>query len=235
MTEINSNNDISFSGNVSLANQIVRNFHGSGVCKLINLICKKIFTFSGRAEIKSSKFNEMEVSGSTSLIESIAGNILSSGRFQATNCPRLQKITGSGFVGLDRCSEVGEVVTTGGFALKTSKVSGNVTIQGREASIEDSAIEGTLKCAQKIVKISNSSIQKIVVKPNREDSVSRWEFRIFSFYISFGPPFKRQEQVIELSGEKCQIGSIAFEEGAVGKVLVKAGASVPIVTGLDAI
>jgi hypothetical protein len=57
MNEINSNNDISFSGNVSIANQIVRNFHGSGVCKLINLICEKFFTFSGRAEIKSSSLS----------------------------------------------------------------------------------------------------------------------------------------------------------------------------------
>jgi len=233
MNEINSNNDVSFSGNVSLANQIVRNFHGAGVCKLINLICEKFFTFSGRAEIKSSKFNEMKVSGSTSLVESTAGKILSSGRFQATNCPRLQEITGSGFVGLDRCPEVGEVVTTGGFALKASKVSGNVTIQGREASIDDSTIAGTLECADKIVKISNSSIQKIIVKPIHENSGPRWEFRIWSFSISFGSPLEGQEQVIELSGEKCRIGSIAFEEGAVGKVLVKAGASVPIVTGLD--
>lgn len=233
MTEINYNNDISFSGNVSLANQIVRNFHGSGVCKLINLICENFFTFSGRGEIKSSKLNEMKVSGNTLLIESIAGKIRSSGRFQATDCPKLQEITGSGFVGLERCSEVGEIVATGGFALKTSKVSGNVTISGHDASIDNSTIAGTLECAEKIVKISNSIIEKIVVKPTRKTSGPRWEFRIWSFSISFGSPFKEQEQVIELSGEKCQIGSIAFEEGATGKVLVKAGASVPIVTGLD--
>jgi hypothetical protein len=83
-----------------------------------------------------------------------------------------------------------------------------------------------LECIERVVKISNSSIGRIVVKPLYNHS----GFEIFPFW-SYVRKSSPQEQVVKLSGLNCRIASISFEGGAFGKVHLQNGAPAPIVAG----
>ena len=95
---------------------------------------------------------------------------------------------------------------------------------GNRQEITDSTITGTLECAAKIVKISNSTIGQIVIKP--ANSSTTFEFFDWKIYTD-----TNSEQIVELSGKNCRVDSVSFEDGAVGKVLLRKGATMPKVSG----
>ena len=167
----------------------------------------------------------MIASGSTNLFQSTANELHSSGHLEVAECT-LGKVITSGNTGISRCKEIEEIAASGAFALDASKVTGNVILSGHRPEISDSTIAGKLECVAKTVKISNASIGKIVVKPIQSYSL----FEIFSWKTYSSAP-QSIEQVIELSGKNCQIGSIVFEDGASGKVRLKNGAKAPTVSG----
>jgi hypothetical protein len=228
MGKINSNCGYCFSafGKSSVTSGIYKNFTACGLSKLMGLICTNLFTSSGYTKIKTSQLNKMRVSGTTKLRQSTAGEIHSSGHLEASHCPKLGKIQASGHASLNHCQDIKEIVASGAFSLDCSKVQGNVTLTGNEATITGSTIVGKLQCAEKIVKISNSSIGRIIVRPVNNN----WRFEILPFW-SYLRKSSPQEQVIELSGKNCQTPSISFEDGAFGKVYLQNGATRPTVTG----
>ncbi len=213
--------NLSFTGYCLVKNQTAKNFTASGESIVADLVCENLFHSSGRSQIRSSKLNKASTSGSTNLVFSTANEIRSSGHLQASDCPRLGKITASGQTAITRCAEIEKIVASGAFSLDSSKVRGNVILSGNSAEITDSTIAGKLECASKIIKISNSSIGRIIVKPIH--STSRFELFNWNIYQSSSPA----EQLIELSGKNCQVGSISFTDGAVGKVLLRNGATAP--------
>lgn len=214
------------SGHCWVKNQTVKNFTASGQSNVEGLVCENLFHSSGHSQIQSSKLNKISTSGSTNLFQSTANEIRSSGHLQASDCPRLGKITTSGQTAITRCEEIDKIVASGAFSLDSSKVKGNVILSGNSVEITDSTIAGKLECASKIIKISNSSIGSIIVKPIQ--STARFEFFSWntSSYIS-QTSSSSTEQLIELSGKNCRVGSISFMDGAVGKVLLRNGATAP--------
>jgi len=166
----------------------------------------------------------MRVAGSTQLTKSEAYEVNASGSFQASDCLKLGKVVTSGSSSISNCKEVGEIVASGGFSLDGSNVKGNVAITGDHSDINNSSIRGTLECAGRIVKVFNSTINQISVKP------ARYNFR-FDFFLWGWESSSKKEQIIELSGKECRVGSVSFEEGAFGKVRLKNGATVASVTG----
>lgn len=219
MAAIISNNDSfsgfcwSFTGRYSINNQTARNFTTSGYSHIAGLECENLFRSSGHTQIHASILNKMIVSGSTNLSRSTVNELRSSGHLQATDCPRLGKIVASGHAAITRCKEIAEIVASGAFTLDDSKVTGNVILSGDRLEISDSTIAGKMECSAKIIKICNSSIGQIIVKPIKSS------FELFG-WKTFSPI----EQLIELSGDNCQVGSIVFEDGAVGKVRLVNGA-----------
>ena len=176
---------------------------------------------SGKTSIHSSNISTLYASGSTDISSSTAKKLKCSGVLKAADCPKLGAITASGKTAITHCKDITEITASGKFSLESSKVNGDVIFSGDDPAISDSTIGGKLECAAKIVKISNSAIGKIVVKPIRISSE-------FEFFFWKWKTIAHTEQVIELSGKNCQIGSISFEDGAVGKVVLKNGATMPV-------
>lgn len=218
-------NSMSFSGNCSIQNQSVQNFSASGNCYVDGLSCKDLFHSSGFSQIQSSKLNKVTTSGSTKIFQSTMNEIRSSGYLQASDCPRLGNVTTSGSTSLTRCKDIQEIVSSGAFHLAFSQVSGNVRSSGHRSEITDSAITGTFECAAKVVKVSNSTIGKIVIKPSK----SNVSFFFMGWKIGSET---NSEQIVELFGKNCRVDSISFEDGAVGKVVLRDGATMPKVSGL---
>jgi hypothetical protein len=212
--------NLSFTGHCLVKNQTAKNFTASGDSIVAGLECENLFHSSGRSQIRSSKLNKVSTSGSTNLVFSTANEIRSSGHFQASNS-RLGTVTASGQTAINRCGEIEKIVASGAFSLDASKVTSDVILSGNSAEITDSTIAGKLECASKIIKISDSTIGRIIVKPIH--STSRFELFSWNFSQTSSPA----EQLIELSGKNCQVGSILFADGAVGKVLLRNGASAP--------
>lgn len=213
--------NLSFTGHCWVKNQTAKNFTASGQSIVAGLVCENLFHSSGHSRILSSKLNKVSTSGSTNLMFCTANEIRSSGYLQALQCPRLGKVTVSGQTAISGCAEIEKIVASGAFSLDASKVTGNVVLSGNSPEIANSTIAGTLECASKIIKISNSSIGRIVVKPIHTTS----RFELFNWNISQSS--SPTEQLIELSGKNCQVGSISFTDGAVGKVLLRNGATAP--------
>jgi len=175
---------------------------------------------SGSTSIHSSNISTLYTSGSTDIRASTAKKLCCSGTLKASDCPKLGEIAASGNTAITRCKDIAEITASGKFSLDSSKVNGDVILSGDGPEISDSAIGGKLECAAKILKISNSAIGKIVVKPINMSS----EFEFFGWKRK---TITQTEQVIELSGKNCRIGSVSFEDGAVGKVVLKNGATMP--------
>jgi hypothetical protein len=177
-----------------------------------NLYC------SGSTDIQSAKINAIYTSGSTNLLSSTAMKINASGVFKAMDCPKLGEIKASGNAAITRCKDIENIEASGDFSLESSNVTGNVIFSGHSPKITESTIEGTLECAAKIVKISNSTIGRIALKPIKSSS----GFEFFGWKNASSSP---TEQVVELSGKNCRVGSISFEDGSLGKVILRDGAS----------
>ncbi len=230
-----SKNDLSFSGHCTVNNQTATNFKGSGHSNLNSIVCTNLLQSSGHTKIEASMLNQVRVSGWTKFFQSTANEISSSGHLKISDCPKIGTVKASGHTTLDHCQEVGDIAASGGFSLNDSKVTGNVTLSGKETAIIDSTISGTLECAEKIIKIRNSTIGRVVVKPVKYSS-TRYSFELEIFpnwktpisYKSYGPVTESQEQIVELSGKNCRVGSITFEEGVIGRVVLKDGATLPV-------
>lgn len=204
--------NLSFTGYCWVKNQTAKNFTASGQSNVVGLVCEHLFHSSGHSQIQSSKLNKVSTSGSTNLFQSTANEIRSSGHLQASDCPRLGKVIASGQTAMTRCEEIEKIVASGAFSLDSSKVKGNVILSGNFAEIADSTIAGKLECASKIIKISNSSIGRIIVKPI--NSTSRFEFFSWNTSTYISQTSSPTEQLIELSGKNCRVGSISFTDGA---------------------
>jgi hypothetical protein len=70
---------------------------------------------------------------------------------------------------------------------------------------------------------------RIIIKPYNQLLRFTWPFAFLNYL--FLP--KGQAQAVELSGKNCQVNSVSFEDGAVGKVYVTDGACRPVVTGAE--
>ncbi len=193
----------------------------SGHSKLVGQEYSDPLYCSGSTSIYSSNINTLYASGSTDFRSSTAQKLHCSGVLKAADCPKLGAIAATGKVAITHCKDIAEIAASGKFSLEFSKVKGDVILSGDGPKISDSAIGGKLECAAKIVKISNSAIGKIVVKPIKISSE-------FGFFGWTWKTISHTEQVIELSGKNCRIGSISFEDGALGKVVLRDGATMPV-------
>jgi hypothetical protein len=166
----------------------------------------------------------MNVSGSTDLRNSIATDIVASGHFYASDCANLGKVKTSGHAHFVNCKEVKEIKASASLSLLTTRVEGDVTHSGTDIQVNHSVVTGKLECADRKIFVNDSIVKKIIVKPINTSFSYSFEF--------FGIKFAKQEtstspeQVIELTGKNCVVGSICFEEGVKGKVVLKNGAKV---------
>jgi hypothetical protein len=151
-------------------NRVLNNTHGhdflhSGNLELKNSTLTGRLSNSGNVNLQSSDLNHIQSSGTLNLVNSVANTIFSSGSCSAVDCPRIGSIVSSGSTSFSRCKEIGPITVSGGFSLASSKVHGKVVVSGEKAEISDSSIENTLESSNRIIKVANSSIREIVLKP----------------------------------------------------------------------
>lgn len=216
-------------GSISTHNKTTENFNRSGASDVYGMVCTNLFQSSGATNIDSSKLNRVHVSGSTQLFHTTVNQLNSNGNLEVTDCPKIGQVFASGNTIMNHCYEIGDIKASGVFSLNDSKVSGNVNLSGNESDIKNSTILGTLECAERIIKISNSTIGRIVVKPVKSTRYD-WQFQLFPNWtpISIKAETEAKEQIVELSGKDCHVGSITFEDGVIGKVVLKDGAKPPL-------
>lgn len=224
ITNVSLHPTLNSSGNLSVQNQVVETIKCSGITTLDNITCLGPLTCSGSIKVNNSQLSTMKVSGSTELRNSTATNIVASGHFYASDCLKIGEVQAAGNAHFVNCSEVKEIKCSSSLSLLTTRVGGDVIYSGMDIQINDSVIAGKLECTDKKIIIHNSTIEKIIVKPVNHS---------FSYFFNFfGIEFAKQavttpfEQVIELIGKNCTVGSIYFEEGVRGRVILKEGAKV---------
>lgn len=208
-------------GDTQVSNARFENYSTCGTASLKDVVCTYRLSCSGTVDIDSSQLNRVNTAGSAQLTRSHAQEVRSSGSLQATDCS-LGSIQSSGSTTLARCIDIGDISAAGGFDMTASKVHGKVVLSGGEATIKDCKLSGGLECAEQTVHIENSSVDRILVKP------------IISYAVSFfGLKWSAEcsDQKIILKGKDCRIGSIVFEDGAKGCVILRNGAAVGNVQG----
>jgi hypothetical protein len=210
----------------SLGNGVLDNTHGHDFSHCGNLEIKNStltgrLNNSGTASLQSSDLNHIQSSGTLNLVHSVANTIFSSGSCSAADCPRIGSIISSGSTSLSRCKEIGAITVSGGFSLVSSKVHGKVVVSGEKAEISDSSIENTLESSNRTIKVANSSIREIVLKPCKNS-------RSFSGFFTSEVIVP---QTVILAGKSCKIDRIRFEDGATGKVILNDVVALPEVSG----
>ena len=207
-------------GNVSLGNQVFESLNTNGKAQLNGITCEGPLVTSGDTQVQNSQLKSVRSSGEMDLHHSTADALTVSGRLYASDCPKLGHIQAAGQAKLENCPDVQGIVAAGSLSLTKTRVKGDVVYSGQEAQIEESTITGKLECSSERVEIRNSSIEKIVIKP--EHNAGFYEF----FWFKFLKPTPISEQVVVLIGKNCSVGSISFAEGCKGKVILQEGAKV---------
>lgn len=218
MTQINFHPVINSSGNLSVQNQVFDRIDSSGITKFDNIKCLGPLVHSGNITLKNSQLNTMKVSGSIDLRDSTATDISTSGHFYASDCLNLGKVEASGQAHFINCSEIEEINVSGGFSLLNTRVKGDIIHSGKDLQINDSVINGKLECADRKVVVNNSSIEKIIIKSAGD---FKFSFKCLGMELEYF-----NKQIVELSGKNCVVGSIYFDEGVKGVVILKNGAKV---------
>lgn len=217
-----SNHSVSHSGNLSISNNEFENLKISGNCNLSNITCTGPLVCSGSARIENSNLNIVKASGNIELHNCMTDQVFSSGHFYALNCAKLGAVNTSGQTHLINCKNVSGILASGSLSLLNTYVSGNVIHLGIDVEINQSTIAGKLECLDRKIKIHNSTADEIVVRRNPNS----YSFECFGIFKFNKEAFTSPEYVIELIGKQCVINSISFENGCVGKVILKDGAKV---------
>jgi hypothetical protein len=181
---------------------------------------------TGNFDVSDCQLQSISSLGKLILSESfVQGNCLSRGKLEARNCPQIGKIHSCGETFLSGCSNIGGILSSGEFSLEDSHVRGDVVISGDVANITNSTLDGVLNTADQTIRISNSSVGKIIVQPvyqtEKHESISG----ISKITRTVMP------QTIELRGPKTQVGEVIFEDGAIGTVYLKDQAQIGNVVG----
>lgn len=179
----------------------------------------------GSASIDCSHLDQLHVSGSAHLTQSIAKAISISGTLIASDCERIGSINSAGRTHLSRCEVTDTITASGTLSLTASKVHGKVFYSGAEPEIVDSEIPA-LESSSPSVKISNSSIEEIVMKPTHTSY--SWRINFFCWKWESVAETSTVPQTVELRGLGCKVGTIRFEIGE-GTVVLKDGAAAPTV------
>lgn len=225
MVYINSNSGVGNSamnhaGSWAAQHQVFETIRGSGATRLDDVCCQKDLSCSGSTMIKDSRLNTMRVSGETELRNSTAGDISASGNFYASDCPKLGDVKTSGHAAFVNCGDVQGVVASGFLSLLGTRVEGDVRHSGRELQINQSTINGKLECSDRKIALTDSSVQAIIVKPCNSSSYS-YSLEFFGIKLSKQQVASSSEYLVELVGKNCIVGSVSFEEGINGRVVLK--------------
>ena len=164
---------------------------------------------SGFCSLQDQTIPFFRSSGSTILKNIVCKNdVTTSGSLTAKDCDlNIVKVSGSAFF---ETSKINDFSGTGRIELKGSTIqncntSGFLNIE-KSSKIGDVTHSGN-------VRICNSEVKSILIK--------RCSNHFFEF---FGYSQAPSLQTVELVGKDCKIGSITFEEGCQGEVVLKDGA-----------
>ncbi|MBX9924393.1 MAG: hypothetical protein K2Y01_09815 [Rhabdochlamydiaceae bacterium] len=157
------------------------------------------------------------------------------GGFCSFNHQTVPYITSAGTTQLDYVTCTGPVKTAGDLQLEHSTIgelahAGHLRIDGSmiqksvchagKIEVNNSKIQNTLKTSSEDIKVHDSQIKTILVRPQQNSSLKIFGFTLFSSSVS------PKTQTVELTGRNCRIGSIIFEKGCNGQVVQKDGAEV---------
>jgi len=227
------NHHVAISGYSSLSHRTVDQLTVSGKAVVENVTCKHSFTCSGKVDVCSSTFHSAHISGYAAIRQSTAAEISVSGHLRAEDCPNLGSIKASGQLHLVNCPQVDHIQSSGTLSLLHTKVVGNVKHTGSDLQITNSLIAGKLTCSDKKIVIHQSYVNEIIVKKAESSfNIFCWNINIAGFKF-FRHDGASSEQVVELDGPLCEVNTISFEEGRIGRVILKNGAKVlgPVLRG----
>lgn len=227
------NHVVSIAGQSNLSDQTINKLNISGNAHVDHVTCTDSLTCSGKVLISSSRLCSVHISGSAEMHQSTAEEITLSGRLRAENCPELGIIKASGQLDLINCMRVSQITASGSLSLLSSLVQGDVIHTGRDLQMNGSRIAGNLTCCDQHVSIHQSAVNSIIVKKAEGNNFS-FNLKGFSFNLNIGSGifnfFKQDckpvEQVVELNGSHCVVNTILFEEGVIGRVILKNGAKI---------
>ena len=206
---------------ISSGGATAQDFSISGSISLDHFTCPGVFKCAGSAKLHSSQLNKVRVSGSTKLVDTVANQIHSSGSFHASGC-RLGSVDASGSAQLFSCTLLDGMNASGSLNLTASKIHGKVLSSGG-AEIVNSTIDQTLESSGRLIKVIDSTIKEIFVKPCSSYS---WSLKLGFFNWEYQSSTS-DPQKVELSGKSCKVDTIHFKTAAPGVVILKNGAPAP--------
>lgn len=154
---------------------------------------------AGSSILEKCQLQHLRGSGSTRLVESSVESVKTAGDLEITQ------------------SKIGQIQHAGRLRIQNSTIQGNVSHAGK-VEILNSTIQDTLESCAQHIKIHESQIKNILVKPQKTSGLQIFGYDVFALAI----PSKKQ--TVELIGGNCSVGSIIFEKKCNGLVVQKEGA-----------
>lgn len=204
-------------GFCSFNHQTVPYITSAGTTQLDHVTCTGPVKTAGSLFAQNCHLERVKSAGSSVLEKTKVKDLKGNGSTRLIGCT-IETVKTAGDLQLEH-STIGELAHTGHLRIDGSMIQKSVCHAGK-IEVNNSKIQNTLKTSSEDIKVHDSQIKTILVRPQQNSSLKIFGFTLFSSSVS------PKTQTVKLTGRNCTIGSIIFEKGCNGQVVQKDGAEV---------